>query len=242
MLSKQVGLFQQVGVISNNVANVNTVGFKSDNIVYQAFPVKLDSPDHKPKVLDYADDVGTYTDGTEGHYEETNNELDAAIHGAGYFTVMSPLGVRYTRAGDFQINGLGQLVNPQGYQVLDPNGQPIVFQDGDRDIQIYGDGTITAMQDGQIGPNTRGQLGVVTFINPNVLNKLTNGLFSGPAGQKPLDGSYVVAQGVLETSNVNSVTEMTKLIEVNRNSGYLSKALGDMNTLELKALDTINKQ
>jgi len=246
MLSKQTGIFRQVAIIANNVANVNTTGFKADNLVYERFPVKLDTPDHKPKSVDYTNDIGTYISAKEGQFQETDNPLDVAIHGPGYFIVQSPLGVRYTRAGDFTLDGNGQMVNAQGYAVLDPNGQPIVFQPGDKDILIQSDGTITAKQDGSTAASARGQIGVALFPNTQLLQKLPNSLFAGPAGgggaQQPSAGSFQMAQGMIEKSNVDSVTELSHLIEANRYSGYLSSAINSSHTLELKAIDTLNKQ
>ena len=135
-LSRQVTLARQMDVVANNVANINTNGFKADRSLFEEYPhlaarMRTISPG-RDRRISFVQDRGTFKDFTQGAAEQTKNPLDVAIDGSGFLVVQTPAGERYTRDGAMQINNLGQLVNAAGYPVLGGSG-PIVFQPTDKE-------------------------------------------------------------------------------------------------------------
>src|SRR5262249_29396719 len=147
-LSRQMVLERQLDVISNNIANVNTNGFKADKPLFEEY---LNSGAHEDNFtgvdrrVSYVQDRGTFRDFRQGALQQTGNPLDVAISGAGFMVVQATGGERYTRDGNLQINSTGQLVTGSGNPVLGTAG-PIVFQPTDHDIVVSADGTITVQE------------------------------------------------------------------------------------------------
>lgn len=119
-LSRQVGMFNDMEMTANNLANVNTPGYQANKLMFSDYLVK----DEDRKTA-YANDPVNYRDTTGGAIKTTGNSFDVAIDGDAYFQVQSPLGIRYTRAGNFQLNAEGMLVTTEGYAVLGNDGGPI---------------------------------------------------------------------------------------------------------------------
>ena len=115
-LSRQMALFRQMDVIANNIANANTNGYKAENTVFAEFVKNSAEVGGEP--VSFTRDMATVRDLKQGDIKPTHRQLDVALEGEGYFTVETPLGVRYTRVGSFQINQEGNLVTQQGYNVL----------------------------------------------------------------------------------------------------------------------------
>jgi flagellar basal-body rod protein FlgF len=148
--------------------------------------------------------------------EQTGNPLDVAISGNGYLTVQTPRGERYTRNGALQVNSTGQLVTSEGLQVIGQNG-PIVFQPNDREISIGVDGTISVREGQNTTDSQRGKLKLASFDQPSRLEKDGASTFMAPNGVTPQVPTNVrINQGVIEKSNVKSVMEMTRMVEVTR--------------------------
>ena len=214
-LSRQVTLERQMDVIANNVANVNTNGFKADRSLFQEFLANGAREDNfmagRDRRISHVMDRATFRDFAQGAFEPTKNPLDVAIDGGGFFVVQTPQGERYTRDGSFQINNQGQLVNSSGYPVLGTGG-PIQFQQTDKQINIAQDGNVTVLEGTARTDSVRGKLRIVRFANPQALQKEGANLYSGGAGVA--DTASVVRQGFVEKSNVNSVLEMSRLIEI----------------------------
>ena len=124
-LSKQTAADRQMALIANNIANANTPGFKSESSVFAQHLTKDASGSTA-----YVNDIGTLRDTSQGPLQTTGNPLDFAIQGDGFFAVQTPQGERYTRAGNFSVNGQGEMVNSDGYQVLDQGGAPITLPTG----------------------------------------------------------------------------------------------------------------
>src|SRR5215470_1406455 len=228
-LSRQIGLHRELEVIANNIANVNTVGFKSDQAVFNEFLMPGANHGNFPsedRRLSYVHDRATWHDFRPGALQATGNPLDVAIDGDAFFVVQTPQGERYTRNGAFKINAQGQLVTSDGYQVQSDSGQ-ILFQNTDSKIAIAEDGTIRVRE----GIDTRsdaqrGRLRIVRFEQNQRLQKEGSNLFSAPpdlvpqpppAPQPPQQTQRVrVMQGYLEQSNVRSVVEMARMVEITR--------------------------
>ena len=127
-LSRQGTLKREMDVIANNLANMNTTGFKAEKMMFVEHLVKSRGGDRLlPVKLSFARDVAQITDLTEGQIKTTGNPLDVAIKNEGYFVVETPNGERYTRNGRFEIDNQGQLVNQEGFPILTQAGVPVVF-------------------------------------------------------------------------------------------------------------------
>lgn len=198
-------------IVANNIANMNTTGFKGEDMMFVEHLVKTKGGD-KPAGLKlaYSRDIATLMNTAEGPMESTGNPLDLAISGDGFFVVQTPQGERYTRNGRFQLNEGGQLVNQAGQAVLSAGGQPFILAPEDKEITISRDGTIATNN------GTLGKLKVVRFDNPQVLKRVAGGLLSAE-GVQPTDvPSPNVAQGMLEGANVQPIFEMAKMIDIHR--------------------------
>lgn len=218
-------------VISNNLANVNTTGFKRDRASFEtlAYQVVTAAGSASTSETRYATGLnlgtgvrvqGTARMNTQGSLQTTGNSLDMALDGDGFFQVQMPGGqLGYTRAGNFSRSAEGLMVTSEGYQVM----PGITIPEGATSITIGGDGTVSAVVPGQTEAAQIGQIQIATFPNSAGLqaagdNYLTENAASGPvnlgiAGQ---DGRGQIRQGMLEGSNVNVVEELVDMIETQR--------------------------
>jgi flagellar basal-body rod protein FlgF len=242
-LSRQMVLERQMDVVANNVANLNTTGFKADNSLFEQYlsPTARENrfnPQDRP--LSFVNDRGTWRNMGPGSVQNTGNPLDVAIDGDGFLAVQTPAGERYTRNGALQINGQGQLVTGDGLPVLGDNG-PIVLQTTDHDISIAGDGRVTVVEGSTTNTeSTRGTLRMVSFAAPQQLQKEGNSLFSAPAGVAATpDTTSRVIQGSIEKSNVNGVVEMTRMIEISRAYQQTATLLQQQSDLHKNAIQQL---
>ena len=230
----------RMAVTANNLANVNTTGFKRgrvafEDLLYQNLrQVGADTAQDTQLPSGLAVGTGVRVVATEktytqGNLQVTNNALDVAINGRGFFQVALPDGTNaYTRDGSFKINAQGELVTSGGYRV-----QPAVsIPDGAQSVSIGTDGAVSVQLAGQPAPSQVGSLQVVDFVNPAGLqargeNLLLESAASGPpqAGTPGLNGLGALQQGALEASNVNVVEELVAMIETQRAYEMNSKAI-----------------
>jgi len=228
-----------VDVISNNLANVNSAGFKRgranfQDLMYQQVSspgVQNSAGNQTPSGVQVG--LGVRTAGisrifSEGSFKQTGNPLDMAIEGRGFFQVQMPNGDSgYTRAGTFSVDSLGQLVTQDGYVV-----QPAMTIPNDAlSIGISADGTVSVVQPGNL-QTTVGQLQLSQFSNPGGLTAIGHSIFQeSPASGTPTTGTPgesgigSIAQGTLEMANVNTVEEMVNLIAAQRAYEMNSKAI-----------------
>ena len=186
-LSRQVALQRELDVVANNIANLNTTGFKADGSLFEEYlmPRRATQIRGTDRRVSFVQDRATWHDMSQGPIERTGNPLDVAIDGNGFLVVQTPRGERYTRNGALQINANGQLVTSDGYPVLGDGG-PITFQPNDRDISISNDGTISVREGiSNTRIRTRGKLRLVSFANPQQLQKDGTSTFDAPAGVTP---------------------------------------------------------
>lgn len=209
-LSRQMALQRQMDVMANNMANINTTGFKAEQVLFEEYimPVarhqdfkRLDQP------LSYVQDWATLHDFSAGAMLQTGGELDLGLNGDGFFAVQTPAGDRWTRTGAFQLSNNGTLVDLSGNPVLGDGG-PIQFGPNETGITIAGDGTVSS------SAGQKGRLRIVEFDNPQMLAREGSNLFSG--GIPVAAGNTRVMQGYLERSNVSGVSEMSEMIRVTR--------------------------
>ena len=243
-LSAQVALGREMDVIANNLANLNTTGFKADGAVFQEFispTARADNFLTADRRVSFVHDRATWVDISQGPLERTGNPLDVAVDGRGYFAVQTPRGERYTRNGAFQINNNGELVTSEGFQVLGDAG-PIVFQPTDRDITISEDGTVSVRVGNNVQVDSqRGKIRVALFDQPGRLEKDGSSVFAAPAGVTPTTDPLKtrLQQGVVEKSNVRSVVEMTRMIEVTRTYTQIATMLSQQHDLQTQAVDKL---
>lgn len=202
-LSRQSGLMREMQMVANNVANISTNGFRREGMVFAEHVARLDS---EPS-LSLSHGNARIADLSQAGVTMTGGAFDLAIQGDGFFLVMTPEGERLTRAGSFTPSVDGELVTPEGYQLLDPGGAPVFVPPGAK-IGIGEDGTISA------NGEAVGQVGLWQPTDPLALRHRSGTLFDGGMIE-PVDTGKIM-QGFLEESNVNPVAEIARMIEVQR--------------------------
>lgn len=236
-------LERQMDVVANNVANMNTAGFKAQRSLFEQY---LSPGAHEDNFVggdrrvSYVQDRATFHDFSAGPLEQTKNPLDVAIDGNAFFVVQTPAGERYTRDGGFQINAQGQLVTASGNQVLGANG-PIVFQPTDKAINIAADGNVSVLEGTSTIDSLRGKLRLVNFANAQKMVKEGSNLYASGDGNaaQPATANVQVRQGFIEKSNVNSVMEMTRMIDVTRAYTQLASLLQQQGDLQKSAIEKL---
>jgi flagellar basal-body rod protein FlgF len=241
-LSRQTALGRQLDVVANNIANVNTSGYKADSTLFEEF---LNTPAHednfvgRDRRVSFTQDRGTFRDMTQGPLEQTKNPLDIAINGSAFLTVQTPGGERYTRDGNLHINSQGQLVTAAGNQVVGASG-PIVFQQTDHDINITPDGTITVVEGSGRTDSLRGNLRLASFADTQKMLKEGFNLYTaGDAGTPQADAKSTVQQGFIEKSNVNAVSEMSRMMEVSRAYTSIATLMQQQSELQKNAIQAL---
>lgn len=227
-------------VVSNNIANVNTTGFKRERAVFEDLlhqninQVGANSTQDTQLPSGFSIGTGVRVVATEklhsqGNLVNTGNPLDVAVQGKGFFQVLMPDGtLAYTRDGSFQVNQDGQLVTASGYQV-----QPaITVPEGALSVTIGSDGTVSVLLPGSVAPTQIGSLQLSNFINPAGLQPIGQNLLleSGSSGAPQtgtpgLNGLGTLTQGSVESSNVNIAEELVNMIETQRAYEMNSKAI-----------------
>jgi len=230
-------------VLSHNIANSETPGFKQilttalgfmqDKSVYTNGNLQS-TPINYLGTMGLGTQIGEeYIDYTEGAFQKTDNPLDFALNGNGFFTVKTPDGTRYTRDGRFLRDADNTLVTVDGYQVLDDAGQPITLPDGDVSVDTAGAITVSG--------TAVATLGVGVFADPAAELEHTEGnLFSAAAAPIGTDVPQVV-QGSLETSNANPSQLMTQLVEVGRSYEAAQKLVQNQDELLGKTIASLGR-
>ena len=233
-LSRQVALGRELDVVANNIANINTTGFKADGSLFEEFLNSNARADKTGGRVSFVRDRGTWHDLSSGPVEKTGNPLDVAIDGKGFLVVQTPGGERYTRNGSFQISNTGELVTSEGAQVLGEAG-PIKFQATDNQVSISADGTISVREGNAKTDSQRGRLRIVN-LDPANIQKDGNSTFSTTSGTpEPTKASRII-QGSVEKSNVRAVVEMTRMIEVTRSYTQVANMLSQQADMQRTSL------
>lgn len=210
---------QALEFIANNLANINTTGYRSQQVTFRSFFAAARAASTNPlnrAVNDFNILGGTRLDLSAGNLQSTGNPFDVALEGDGFFAVQTNAGIMYTRNGNFQVSAKGQLITAQGDAVLGDDG-PITVPSGD--IAISTDGTLS-----EAGAVV-GKLRVIDFPSDTWLVPQGNSYYLGPdANARPAARAYV-RQSMLESSNVNPVLGMVSLISVQRHADMMQRAL-----------------
>jgi flagellar basal-body rod protein FlgG len=230
----------QLDVVSNNLANVGTTGYKRSHAVFEDLMYQTlrqggaasSEQTQLPTGLQVGLGVRTVATSrqfSQGNLQQSGNTLDVAIKGNGFFQIQMPDGTTgYTRDGSFQVSATGQLVNNSGY-TLQPG---ITLPANAQSITIAEDGSVSASIAGQAAPVVAGQIQLANFINPAGLDAKGQNIFAETAasgtpnaGTAGANGMGTLAQGFLETSNVNVVEELVSMIQTQRAYELNSKAI-----------------
>ncbi len=236
-LSRQTGLRREMAVVAHNLANINTTAFKGQRVLFTEYIKEPDDPgtpfteSHGP--FSMALDAGSFRDFAQGALEYTGNELDVALQGEGFFTVQGANGPLYSRAGSFMMNPDNQLVDRNGLPVLNDGGQPIVIPPGTGRVEIDERGNV-------LTPNGAiGRLGIVQFERPQFNDAIGGGLYETDAEPIPVPETTRVLQGAVEKSNVNGITEIVKMIEVQRAYEANARFISQEHNKQQSAIDKL---
>jgi flagellar basal-body rod protein FlgF len=244
-LSRQVALRRELEVVANNIANINTTGYKADSSIFEQFLMPPASAGQFPpgsRNVSYVLDRATWHKFAPGPTLRTGGPLDVAVDGDAFLVVQTAAGQRYTRNGALQISPTGALVTNAGDPVLGVGG-PIQFQNTDHDISIGADGTITVREGASAtSDSSRGQLQLAHFDDAGALQKEGANLFSAPAGvtPQPAGPNVRVVQGAIEQSNVSAVAEMSRMVEITRTYEQVANLLQQENTERTTALEKLS--
>ena len=204
-LNRQSGLLREISIIAQNIANAETSGFRREGLVFSEYVRRLDGG---APSLSMAAGNARMTDLTQAQISHTGGTYDLAIEGQGFFLVETPRGQRLTRAGAFSPDAEGELVTPEGYRLLDGGGAPVFVPMTARAVSISGDGTLSA--DGQ----PVAQIGLWQPVDPlSMTHEAGTQFAAGPL--EPVENG-VIRQGFLEGSNVAPLTEIARMIKVQR--------------------------
>lgn len=216
-LSYQAGLERQLNVTANNIANASTPGYKARHVLFESYMNEAKGAAAGPYYS--TNDYGEMMDVGPGSYAQTGRPLDVALEGPGFMGVITGDGVKYTRAGSFSLNSVGEIVTPSGQRVADDGGAPITIPAGTKKIIISASGQVSA--DG----NGVGQLMMREFANPqSELKPVGNSLYEASKEGLPAEETQM-RQGMIEGSNVNGVAEMADMIETMRNYQSVQRML-----------------
>ena len=233
-LSRQMTLQRQLDVAANNLANLDTAGFKVEQLMLQSDPLRPTAGGSRLDPIKYVIDDGIARSFTPGVLQKTGSALDLAVEGSGFFQVQTPQGLRYTRDGRFSLDAQNRLVTQAGDPVLDGSGSPITLDPKRGEISVAKTGQVS--QGGQPGA----KVGVVRFTNLSGLSKEGDGLFS--SAETPVAAADAgVRQGYVEGSNVQPVVEVTHLVEINRAYERIANIINSAHDLSRTAIQRLGK-
>ena len=223
-LSRQMGLWKQMDIVSNNMANMNTSGFKQDEAIFTSYLVETKKAEGFGKVpVIFTQDFGIFKDFQEGAFQETGNQLDVAIQGDGFFALETTQGERYTRKGQFSLDYEGKIVTKEGDVLLSENSEPFFIAPGEKEIYISESGEVST-ENGVIG-----RLKVVAFADNQKLKKIGNTMFENVSGNSMEVGvaDVRIKQRMIEKSNVEPIVEMSKMIKLQRSYEYVQQMIDE---------------
>lgn len=204
-LTRQSGLMREMRVVANNIANAATTGYRQEGVIFSEYVQSIDGGSS----LSMGQGNIQNTSFQQGGLSKTGGAFDFAIEGDGFFLIETPDGERLSRAGSFSPNAEGDLVTMDGLRVLDAGGAPLFVPAGAGDIAVAADGTISA------SGAPLGQIGLVRPLDPLGMVREDGVMFRADEGFEPAENARVL-QGFVEDSNVNSILQMTRMIEVQR--------------------------
>jgi len=210
-LSRQMVLKRQMDIVANNIANADTNGFKVESLMTKEVPGPPAFTLEGPRPIKFVGDDGVARDFGQGALRRTDAPFDMAVDGQGFFKVTTKAGDRFTRDGHFRLDDNGNLTTQSGDPVADDGGGQIVLDPLKGEVTVAADGTVSQ------GTDRVAKIGVYQFANLGALEKTGDNLYKNSSNQQPTPATAAkVRQGMLEGSNVNSILEITRMIEVSR--------------------------
>ncbi len=228
---------EALDILANNLANLNTIGFKEQKAFFTYLSdaaASSQSAEDDPSGI-HAVSAQAALNVTDGNLQSTGRDFDIALMGEGYMAVQTPQGVRYTRNGSLQLNEKSELITSGGYPILDDNGQHITV----------GPGRLNITEKGLVDVDNKkiGKLKLVTFDTPALVIREGNSLVAPPANKPtPKPADIQVKQGFLEQSNVNTVASVVEMVGIMRRFEAISKSVNLMfNDLDTKAIEKLSR-
>jgi flagellar basal-body rod protein FlgF len=229
-LSSQIALERRLTTLADNVANANTVGFRATEVKFENLVDR-----RRPADVAFVSSGQDYLSTRNGGLQQTGNALDFAVQGEGWFSIQTPAGQALTRDGRFTITDLGELVTINGYPVLDAGGAPIQLDPQGGPPEATRDGAL--LQNGV----QQGVLGLFSFDPQDGYRRHDNSAIIADGEPQPIvdQADAGVVQGFIENSNVNPVSEMTRLIMVTRAFENVAALIRDSETATEEAIRTL---
>jgi flagellar basal-body rod protein FlgF len=235
-LSRQLTLRREMEITANNIANANTPGFHVESLLMRSEEADTASSQDGPRALQYVDAWGIGRDFREGSLDFTGRTLDVALEGDGFFQIEGDDGeALYTRDGRFRLDGEGRLTVADGAPVLDDLGAPILIDGAQGEIMITEDGALV-QNNAEIA-----RLAVYRFEDRSLLEKTGNGRYTAGEAQADIAADAVIRQGYVESSNVQPILELTRMIETMRAYESVSRFLSQGEELSRKAIERLGR-
>jgi len=235
-LSRQMVLRRQLDIVANNIANVDTAGFKVESLMQKTDPAEPASTLQGPRPVKFVGEDGVARDFGQGALRQTDGPLDLGIEGQGFFQVNTPSGPRYTRDGRFRMDDTGKVVTEGGFPVADDGGGEITLDPALGQVTVAADGTVSQ------GATRVGKIGVVQFPTLATLEKAGDNLYRNTSNQTPQPAAEArVRQGMLEGSNVKPILEITRMIEVSRAYEQMARIMDSNSELSKSAVQRMGR-
>jgi flagellar basal-body rod protein FlgF len=235
-LSRQMVLRREMDIIANNIANLDTTGFKVESILQKENPSAPARTEGGPRPVKFVAADGVARDFRQGVLTATGAPLDMAIEGKGFFQIQTPDGPRFTRDGRFTTDPNGRLVTQAGQAVLDAGGSEILIDPEKGQVSIGADGTMTQ------GAEQVGKVGMFDFANAGALSKTGDNLFRNVSNLQPQPAEEArLRQGMLEGSNVKPVLEITRMVDVSRAYEQTAKMMESEADLSRRAVERLGR-
>jgi flagellar basal-body rod protein FlgF len=235
-LSRQMVLRREMDIIANNIANIDTTGFKVESLMMKADPAAPAFTLGGPRPVKFVSSDGVARDFGAGSLTKTGAPLDMAIEGQGFFQLQGPDGPRFTRDGRFTTDPTGRLVSQAGLPVADDGGGEILIDGEKGPVSIAADGTLSQ------GAERIGKVGMFAFENQGGLEKVGDNAYRNASNLQPQPAADArLRQGMLESSNVKPILEITRMIEVSRAYEQTAKLMDSEADLSRRTVERMGR-
>lgn len=235
-LSRQMLLRREMDIIANNIANMDTTGFKVESLRQKTDPSEPAVTLGGPRPVKFVAADGVDRDFGQGVLTKTGGAFDMAIDGKGFFQIQTETGPRFTRDGRFTLDPSGKLVTQGGHAVLDDGGSEIIIDPQKGAVAIGPDGSMSQ------GAERVGKVGMFTFANAGVLEKTGDNLFRNNSNLQPQPTPEArLRQGYLEGSNVRPVLEITRMVEVSRAYEQTARMIDSATELSRRSVERLGR-
>lgn len=235
-LSRQMTLRRELDIVANNIANIDTTGFKVEALMVETEPKAPAHTAGAPRPVKFVIDRSVGRDFRQGTLRQTGADFDLGVQGEGFFRIRTPDGEQYTRDGRFHLNDAGALVTEDNNPLLDEGGGEIVIDPKDGPVTIGKDGTVSQ------GEQLLGKIGLSKFDQLSLLEKVGENRYRNTSNAQPQPApESVIHQGMLEGSNVKPIAEITKMIEVTRAYESMAKMMDANAELSRRSIERMGK-